>query len=53
LLGKASYASWAPDDEVIPTNPQLIKPVVASPKDAVMQRYGLVEGTLGVGDMAA
>ncbi|BCW83347.1 hypothetical protein NicSoilE8_10200 [Arthrobacter sp. NicSoilE8] len=38
-------------DGVVPTNLQLIEPVVASPKGAVMQRYALVEGTPGVGDM--
>ena len=37
---------------VVPTNLQLIEPVVASPKGAVMQRYALVEGTPGVGDMS-
>jgi len=38
-------------DGVVPTNLRLIEPVVASPKGAVMQRYALVEGTPGVGDM--
>ncbi|MFE4082271.1 dihydrofolate reductase family protein [Paenarthrobacter sp. YIM B13468] len=38
-------------DGVVPTSLQLIEPVVASPKGAVMQRYALVEGTPGVGDM--
>ncbi|MDR6685779.1 dihydrofolate reductase [Arthrobacter sp. 1088] len=38
-------------DGVVPTNLQLIEPVIASPKGAVMQRYALVEGTPGVGDM--
>ena len=40
-------------DGVVPTNLRLIEPVVASPKGAVMQRYALVEGTPGVGDMSA
>ncbi|WP_422758230.1 dihydrofolate reductase family protein [Paenarthrobacter sp. C1] len=39
-------------DGVVPTNLRLIEPVVASPKGAVMQRYALVEGTPGVGNMA-
>ena len=38
---------------VVPTSLQFIEPVVASPKGAVMQRYALVEGTPGVGDMTA
>ncbi|MEV7605130.1 dihydrofolate reductase family protein [Paenarthrobacter sp. NPDC089322] len=38
---------------VVPSNLRLIEPVVASPKGAVMQRYALVEGTPGVGDMSA
>lgn len=38
-------------DGVVPTNLQLIEPVVASPKGAVIQRYSLVDGTPGVGDM--
>ncbi len=37
---------------VVPTNLKLIEPVVASPNGAVMQRYELVEGTPGVGDMS-
>ncbi|MDD7836417.1 dihydrofolate reductase family protein [Paenarthrobacter sp. AB444] len=37
---------------VVPTNLRLIEPVVASPKGAVMQRYAVVEGTPGVGNMA-
>ena len=40
-------------DGVVPTNLRLIEPVVVSPKGAVMQRYALVEGTPGVGDMSA
>jgi len=39
-------------DGVAPTSLRLIEPVVASPKGAVMQRYALVEGTPGVGNMA-
>ncbi|BCW39602.1 dihydrofolate reductase [Arthrobacter sp. StoSoilB3] len=39
-------------DGVVPTNLRLIEPVVASPKGAVMQRYALVEGAPGVGNMA-
>lgn len=39
-------------DGVVPTNLRLIEPVVASPKGAVMQRYALVEGIPGVGNMA-
>ncbi|MGJ0387159.1 dihydrofolate reductase family protein [Paenarthrobacter nicotinovorans] len=39
-------------DGVVPTNLRLVEPVVASPKGAVMQRYALVEGTPGVGNMA-
>ena len=38
-------------DGVVPTNLTLLEPVVASPKGAVMQRYAMVEGTPGVGDM--
>ena len=38
---------------VVPTNLRLIEPVVATPKGAVMQRYALVDGTPGVGDMSA
>lgn len=38
-------------DGVVPTNLRLIEPVVASPKGAVLQRYALVEGIPGVGDM--
>jgi dihydrofolate reductase len=38
---------------VVPTNLRLIEPVVTSPKGAVMQRYGLADGTPGVGDMTA
>jgi len=37
---------------VVPTNLKLIEPVVASPKGAVMQRYEMVEGTPGTGDMS-
>lgn len=40
-------------DGVVPTNLKLIEPVIASPKGAVMQRYALVDGTPGVGDMSA
>jgi dihydrofolate reductase len=40
-------------DGVVPTSLELIEPVVASPKGAVLQRYALVDGTPGVGDMSA
>jgi dihydrofolate reductase len=40
-------------DGVVPTNLELIEPVVASPKGAVMQRYALADGTPSVGDMSA
>ena len=36
---------------VVPTSLQLIEPVVASPKGALMQRYARVEGRPGAGDM--
>jgi len=39
-------------DGVVPSNLKLIEPVVASPKGAVMQRYELLEGTPGTGDMS-
>lgn len=40
-------------DGVIPTSLKLIEPVLASPKGAVMQRYELLNGSPGVGDMSA
>lgn len=41
------------DGGAVPSNLKLIEPVVASPKGAVMQRYELLEGVPGVGDMSA
>lgn len=38
-------------DGAVPTKLQLIAPVIASPKGAVMLRYGLLDGTPAVGDM--
>lgn len=40
-------------DGVVPTNLRLVEPVVTSPTGAVMQRYALVDGIPGVGDMSA
>ena len=37
---------------VVPTNLRLVEPVVSSPKGTVMQRYRLVDGAPGVGDMS-
>lgn len=46
--GKKVFADGVP-----PTNLRLIEPVITSPNGAVMQRYELVEGRPGTGDMAA
>ncbi|MDI9916466.1 dihydrofolate reductase family protein [Rhodococcus sp. IEGM 1379] len=40
-------------DGVVPTNLQLLEPAVTSSKGAVRQRYMLVDGIPGVGDMSA
>ncbi|QGH69694.1 dihydrofolate reductase family protein [Pseudactinotalea sp. HY158] len=45
--GKKVFAGGA-----VPTSLELLEPVVASPKGAIMQRYALREGTPEVGDMA-
>ena len=37
---------------VVPTNLQLIEPVVSSPKGAVMQRYFLADGPPTIGEMS-
>jgi dihydrofolate reductase len=41
------------DGGTVPSNLKLIEPVLTSPKGAVMQRYELLEGVPGVGDMSA
>jgi dihydrofolate reductase len=46
--GKRVFAGGA-----VPTNLSLLEPAVTSPRGVVRQRYALVEGTPGVGDMAA
>jgi hypothetical protein len=40
-------------DGAVPTNLRLLEPVVTSPRDVVMNRYALADGTPGVGDMSA
>ena len=40
-------------DGTVPTNATLLEPPVASPKGAVLLRYGLADGVPGTGDMSA
>jgi len=40
-------------DGTVPTNATLLEPPVASPKGAVLVRYGLADGVPGTGDMSA
>ena len=40
-------------DGAVPTNLRLLEPAVTSPRGVVRQRYALVDGIPGVGDMSA